>query len=205
MVQAARSGVQNIAEGSVASATSKKTELKLTGVAKGSEEELLRDYVDFLRQRGLRQWDPESPEAMAVRRRYKGDLSGHDDPYNIRTLPPEEAANTMICLVNQTTFLLRGQLRRLDRDFVQHGGFTERMYATRSRARENQRGPPVPVRRGEAEADPSRNGVRTVPTEPFCPSCARPMVKRTARQGPRAGQTFWGCPAWPACSGTRPG
>ena len=67
MVQAARSGVQNIAEGSMASATSKKTELKLTGVARASLEELLLDYEDFLRQRGLRSWDKNSPEALAVR------------------------------------------------------------------------------------------------------------------------------------------
>jgi len=66
MVQAARSGVQNIAEGSMASATSKKTELKLTGVARASLEELLLDYEDFLRQRGLRIWDKNSPEALAV-------------------------------------------------------------------------------------------------------------------------------------------
>ena len=67
MVQAARSGVQNIAEGSMASATSKKTELKLTGVARASLEELLLDYEDFLRQRGLRRWDKDSPEAQALR------------------------------------------------------------------------------------------------------------------------------------------
>ena len=71
MIQAARSGRQNIAEGSMASATSKKTELKLTNVAKASLEELLLDYEDFLRQRRLRQWHKESPEAQAVRRRYQ--------------------------------------------------------------------------------------------------------------------------------------
>ncbi len=68
MVQAARSGVQNIAEGSMASATSKKTELKLTGVARASLEELLLDYEDFLRQRGLRLWDKNSPEALEARK-----------------------------------------------------------------------------------------------------------------------------------------
>src|SRR5437764_14902885 len=71
MVQAARSGVQNIAEGSMASATSKKMELKLTGVARASLEELLLDYEDFLRQRGLRLWGKNSPEALAVRNKYK--------------------------------------------------------------------------------------------------------------------------------------
>src|SRR5438477_10986480 len=71
MVQAARSGVQNIAEGSMASATSKKMELKLTGVARASLEELLLDYEDFLRQRQLSQWPKDSPESLAVRNRYK--------------------------------------------------------------------------------------------------------------------------------------
>jgi len=75
MVQAARSGVQNIAEGSLASATSKETELKLTNVARASLGELHLDYEDFLRQRGLRQWAPDSHEALAVRKRYLSDLS----------------------------------------------------------------------------------------------------------------------------------
>ena len=79
MVQAARSGVQNIAEGSVASGTSKKTELKLTNVARASLEELLLDYQDFLRQRGLRLWAKDSPEALAVRRRYQSDSSERSD------------------------------------------------------------------------------------------------------------------------------
>src|SRR5512134_3774551 len=73
MIQAARSGVQNIAEGSVTSATSKKAELKLTGVARASLEELLLDYEDFLRQRGLRIWAKDSPEALAVRKKYSSD------------------------------------------------------------------------------------------------------------------------------------
>jgi four helix bundle protein len=79
MVQAARSGVQNIAEGSKASATSKKTELKLTGTARASLEELLLDYEDFLRQRGLRLWHKESPEALAVRKKYLSDQSDRSD------------------------------------------------------------------------------------------------------------------------------
>src|SRR4030042_1279273 len=79
MIQAARSGVQNIAEGSVASATSKKTELKLTGVARASLEELLLDYEDFLRQRGLRIWDKNSPQALSVRRKYQINTSDPSD------------------------------------------------------------------------------------------------------------------------------
>lgn len=112
MVQAARSGVQNIAEGSMASATSKKTELKLTGVARASLEELLLDYEDFLRQRGLRIWAKDSPEALAVRGKYQSDKSDpsdasdksdRSDPHRIRTASPEVAANTLICLINQAS------------------------------------------------------------------------------------------------------
>ncbi|MFO7974265.1 MAG: four helix bundle suffix domain-containing protein [Candidatus Hydrogenedentota bacterium] len=141
MVQAARSGVQNIAEGSMASATSKKTELKLTGVARASLEELLLDYQAFLRQRGFRLWDKDSPQAQAVRQRYRSDKydssdkSDKSDPYDVASLEPEAAANTVICLIHQTTYLLRKQLEALDRAFLENGGFTERLYQERSRRR----------------------------------------------------------------------
>ena len=144
MVQAARSGVQNIAEGSMASATSKKMELKLTGVARASLEELLLDYEDFLRQRRLRIWPKDSPEAMAVRKRYKSDSSGvsdgsdpsdSSDPYLIRTADAETAANTLICLINQASFLLGRQIRKLEQSFANEGGFSERLYQMRSQTR----------------------------------------------------------------------
>jgi restriction system protein len=162
MVQAARSGVQNIAEGSMASATSKKTELKLTGVARASLEELLLDYEDFLRQRGLRLWDKNSAEALAVRKKYLSDegegfknsdrsdpsdksdpskafepfdRSEPPDPYCFKTAPPEVAANTIICLINQASYLLRRQLERLEQQFLEVGGFTERLYRTRTQRR----------------------------------------------------------------------
>jgi restriction system protein len=151
MIQAARSGVQNIAEGSVASATSKKTELKLTGVARASLEELLLDYEDFLRQRGLRVWAKDSPEALAVRGKYRSERSGRSDlsdlsdssdrsdPYGIRTASPEVAANTLICLINQASYLLRRQLQELERQFLAEGGFTERLYRERQAKRGTQR------------------------------------------------------------------
>ena len=151
MVQAARSGVQNIAEGSVASATSKATELKLTGTARASLEELLLDYQDFLRQRGLRLWDKASPEALAIRRRYlcdpsdpsdrsdSSDPSRSSDPYRFAIASPEEAANTLICLINQASFLLARQLRRLEDTFLKDGGFRERLYRERSRTRRQHR------------------------------------------------------------------
>jgi four helix bundle suffix protein len=138
MVQAARSGVQNIAEGSMASATSKKTELKLTGVARASLEELLLDYEDFLRQRGLRLWAKDSPEALAVRKRYqsdKSDKSDPSDPYGVKTASAEVAANTLICLINQASFLLARQLEKLEQTFLNEGGFTERLYRQRQERR----------------------------------------------------------------------
>ncbi|MCC7210156.1 MAG: four helix bundle protein [Anaerolineae bacterium] len=146
MVQAARSGVQNIVEGSMASATSKKTELKLTGVARASLEELLLDYEDFLRQRGLRIWAKDSPEALAVRRKYLSDPSDRSDPsdgskrsdrsdYAIEHTAPEVAANTLLCLINQASFLLGRQLQKLEQQFLAEGGFTERLYRQRQSAR----------------------------------------------------------------------
>ena len=141
MVQAARSGVQNIAEGSMASATSKKTELKLTGVARASLEELLLDYQAFLRQKGLRMWAKDSAEALAVRKRYlsagsdRSDRSDKSDLYKIATASPEVAANTLICLINQASFLLGRQLQKLEQQFLTEGGFTEKLYHARQQAR----------------------------------------------------------------------
>jgi four helix bundle suffix protein len=180
MVQAARSGVRNIAEGSVASGTSKKIEFKLTGIAQASLEELLKDYIDFLRHRRLPVWDKDSPEALAVRRQ-RGIAASDTDPFSIRDASPVTAANTLVCLINQATYLLRRQLESLEKQFLEHGGFTEKLHAARSR------------QRSEAE-----------PAAPLCPRCGRPMVRRTARFGRRAGQPFWGCSAYPDCTGTRP-
>ncbi len=135
MIQAARSGKQNIAEGSMASATSKKTEIKLTGVARASLGELLLDYKDFLRQRGLRQWGKDDPESLAVRRAYKGPGERSDkipnDPYCISELPADIAANTLICLINQASYLIWRQMKTLERELLENGGFTEKIYRKR--------------------------------------------------------------------------
>lgn len=134
MVQAARSGRQNIAEGSQASGTSKKTELKLVGVARASLEELLLDYEDFLRQRGLALWDKNHPTAHVVRRlAYAKDRSYMTYRTYIEDAPSEIAANTVICLIHQTNYLLDQQLRQLERAFLQDGGFTERLYRERKK------------------------------------------------------------------------
>jgi restriction system protein len=138
MVQAARSGVQNIAEGSMASATSKKTELKLTNVAKASLEELLLDYEDYLRQRNLKQWQKDSPQTTYVRQKRisdRSDLTDQSEPYCLTTTRPEVAANVLICLINQACYLLRKQLQHLEKSFLKEGGFTERLYKMRSSRR----------------------------------------------------------------------
>lgn len=137
MVQAARSGRQNIAEGSMASGTSKKTELKLVSVARASLEELLLDYQDFLRQRSLTLWDKEHPKAREVRALANvSDRSYTMYRTYIEELSPEIAANTLICLIHQTSYLLDQQLRQLETAFLEKGGFTERLYNARKSSRE---------------------------------------------------------------------
>ena len=137
MVQAARSGKQNIAEGCMASGTSKKFELKLVGVARASLEELLLDFQDYLRQKGLALWGKDNPKAEKVRGLcYRKDRSYKTYKHYIEDSTPETAANTMICLIHQTNYLLDQQLRALEKEFLKEGGFTERMYRARSRARD---------------------------------------------------------------------
>jgi len=136
MVQAARSGNKNIAEGSQVSGTSKKMELKLVGVARASLEELLGDYRDFLRQRSMAEWGKAHPMARLVRRlAYVPDRTYKTYQSYIEHAPPEVAANTMLCLVHQTNYLLDQQLRQLEQAFLQEGGFTERLYQARQQAR----------------------------------------------------------------------
>ncbi len=136
MVQAARSGKQNIAEGSMASGTSKKFELKLVGVARASLEELLLDYQDFLRQKSLLLWGKDHPRAKEVRNLcYRKDRSYMTYKPYIEASPPEVVANTMVCLIHQTNYLLDQLLRALEKAFLKEGGFTERLYRTRSQRR----------------------------------------------------------------------
>ncbi len=136
MVQAARSGRQNTAEGSQASGTSKKFELKLVGVARASLEELLLDYEDFIRQRGLKLWDKNHPTSV-LERRLADEKNRSYSTYSsyVERAPPEVAANTIICLIHQTNYLLDQQLRQLERAFLEDGGFTERLYKARTAAR----------------------------------------------------------------------
>jgi len=146
MVQAARSGNKNIAEGSQASGTSKETEIKLMNVARASLEELLGDYEDYLRQHELRLWEKNSKEALFVRklgsRKDESYLSYKD---YLETRPPEVVANILICLIHQTNYLLNQLLRQLEKVFVQEGGLRERMTRARltERAKQNHSTPKV--------------------------------------------------------------
>jgi four helix bundle suffix protein len=196
MVQAARSGMRNISEASGAAATSRKTEMKLTNVARASlSDELVRDYESFLLQNGLRVWQRDSREARAMRARLAADRITKLPPARngavrlsglfglsdfVAEAAPEIAANAMLCAVNQAAYLLRRQLESQGRSFVEGGGFTENLYATRVKAR------------GSAVGDPK------------CPECGGRMLHRTARNGPRAGQPFWGCAEYPDCRGILP-
>ena len=197
MVQAARSGRQNIAEGSRASATSSQTELRLVNVARASLDELLLDYEDFLRQRGLAQWEKDDPQARAVREVGKARQSDPTDPTDqtdISAYAPWLAhadsavvANAIICLIHQANYLLDRQVAGLERQFIHEGGYSERLAAARVTERQRQQ---------QTEPAASRG--------PACPRCGRGMVLRTARKGELSGSQFWGCPGYPECKGTQP-
>ncbi len=197
MVQAARSGVRNISEGSGAAATSRKSEMLLTNVARASlSDELVKDYKSYLIQHGLRVWHKDSPEALAMRERLKHDVAPNVPAGKVRLTglaglslfvakaEAELAANAMLCATHQASYLLRRQLESQGREFVEQGGFAERLYAVRMKAR--------------SEALPNQGAA------PACPLCAKPMHQRIAKQGSHMGQPFWGCPNYPACKGTRP-
>ena len=216
MVQAARSGRQNIAEGSRASATSSQTELRLVNVARASLDELLLDYEDFLRQRGQAQWAKDAPQAQAVRavarRLDRTDPTDPSDPTDrsdsdlyapwLTHPDPAVVANAIICLIHQANYLLDRQIAALERSFIHEGGYSERLAAARIEERRHQVHPLgrpryKPPVRAEPPVKPEGPG-------PLCPHCGQVMRWRIARKGARAGEPFWGCPGYPACRGTRP-
>jgi len=140
MVQAARSGKQNIVEGSKASGTSKEMEIKLTNVARASLEELLEDYRDYLRVRDFAIWDKDSREARYARKiGNKSHVTYETYRQFVETRPAEIVANIAICLIHQTNYLLDQQIRRLEKDFLKEGGLRERMTRARLQARDQQR------------------------------------------------------------------
>lgn len=196
MVQAARSGRQNIAEGSRASATSSQTELRLVNVARASLEELLLDYEDFLRHRNFEMWELSSPEALAVRnvpkvfkKENQSDLTNLTDQERstlyahwLEHENPAVRANALICLINQTNYLLDQQIAALEEQFVTEGGYSELLATARLEERSRKKA----------------GGQEKIPP---CPKCSKPMVLRTAKTGKNAGNQFWGCSGYPNCNG----
>ena len=140
MVQAARSCKQNLLEGSKAGTTSKEMEIKLTGVARASLEECLRDYLDYLRVRDHALWSKDSEQALFVRN------LGRRSPQTfevyrefVETRSGDVVANIAICLIHQANYSIDRQIERLERDFVEGGGLRERMSAARRRHRDRPR------------------------------------------------------------------
>jgi len=132
MVQAARSGKQNIAEASMASATSKETEIKLTNVARASLEELLIDYEDFLRTNKLKLWEKDHKLTMRFRELNKTPNANYQTYIKaIENPEPEICANAMICLIKIVTYLLSQQIKSLEKAFINEGGLRERMTKAR--------------------------------------------------------------------------
>jgi four helix bundle suffix protein len=142
MIQAARSGKQNILEGSRASGTSKETEIKLTNVARASLEELLEDYRDFIRLRGIEEWPKDHSHTLRLRQLNRTPNANYDTfKKGIEHRDPAIAANVMIGLIKLTNYLLDQQLRQLEEAFVKEGGLRERMTRARlaERAKQNRR------------------------------------------------------------------
>ncbi len=213
MVQAARSGRQNIAEGSRASAASSQTELRLVSVARASLDELLLDYEDYLRQRSLRRWTKNDPEAREVRaisqkldRSIPPPSSDQSDPTNPSDLPaPSDRSNpsdpsdytlyrpwleheSAEIRANAIICLIHQANYLLDRQIAAlERGFVEGGgYSERLAAKR--------IARRKTEKDSQA---------PSCPTCKQPMALRTARKGPNAGSQFWGCSDYPDCRATR--
>ncbi|MDA3926138.1 MAG: four helix bundle suffix domain-containing protein [Kiritimatiellae bacterium] len=199
MIGAARSGRQNIIEGSERSATSKETEIKLTDVARASLAELLGDYEMHLATKGVIPWscnDPQHEKLSGVwlpEFEYTQDTM-HDYWLYFQRIKREFdlwlesedetiVANAMIVLIFRTMSMLSRQTAQQGESFAKAGGFRERMTAVRLDEREKQR---------------DESGT------PVCTECGKPMRKRTARSGPNAGQPFWGCSGYPDCKAILP-
>lgn len=192
MTQAARSGRQNIIEGSERSSTSKDTEMKLTDVARASLSELRGDYEVFILDRGQLPWSVHSPEAKAVNAISLDAAPFADDMVHesakhalnqrrqyARWLDADDAvvvANAMLIILGRALNMLKSQLEAQGKAFEETGGFNERLMTKRIEAREQQQ---------TADA-------------PACPQCGKPMRRRKSAKG-----DFWGCSAFPDCKGTR--
>jgi four helix bundle suffix protein len=197
MIGAARSGRQNIIEGSERASTSKETEIKLTDVARASLGELLGDLEIFLAEQGEIPWSRSSePYRELAAIQLEPFVHTHDELHDywvyFRSVRAKFAgwmdsadapvvANALIVITLRTMAMLSGQVRHLGEAFQQQGGFRERMYQCRAEA---------------------RDAVAT-PNAPQCPECGKPMRLRKAKTGEHAGEPFWGCLGYPECKGTR--
>ena len=132
--QAARSCKQNLAEGSAASGTSKETELKLTNVARATLDELLEDYLDYLKAHGAAEWPARDERKVAARAFAKAHADWDDWKTLFRTRPAETLCNLMVVLIQQTKYLLDRMIARQEEDFRKFGGVRERMHAARTAA-----------------------------------------------------------------------
>ena len=190
MVQAARSGRQNIIEGSERSSTSKDTEMKLTDVARASLSELRGDYEMFILDRGQLPWSVHSTEAKTVNAIsldlavFKDDQVHESAKHAIEQrkkyaewLDKEDSmvvANTMLIIIGRALNMLKNQIESQGKAFEESGGFSERLTNKRLQTRENQK---------NAE----------------CPQCGKAMRSRKSAKG-----RFWGCSTYPDCKGSRP-
>ena len=199
MIGAARSGRQNIIEGSERSATSKETEMKLTDVARASLAELLGDYEIYLAGRGAIPWSRNDHNRQKFGSIMLPEFHHSNDPLHdywkyYQQLKPTFAhwlehqdsivvANAIIVLIQRTMAMLSSQIKHQGGAFLDNGGFRERMYQCRSNVREE-------------NTTPDENA-------PNCPDCGKPMHQRNAQKGKHAGSQFWGCSAYPECKGIR--
>ncbi len=198
MIGAARSGRQNIIEGSERAATSKETEIRLTDVARASLAELLGDYEIYLADKGVIPWsrDEESRQRLGDLQvppfEHASDrLHGYWQYFHQVRKPfapwlesddASTVANAMLVLIQRAMAMLDGQLRHQGQAFLEEGGFKERMHECRTAA---------------------RNDTPPDSAAPVCPECGKPMRLRTPREGKNAGKPFWGCTGYPACRGLR--
>ena len=199
MVGAARSARQNVVEGSSRAGTSKETELRLYDVAKASLAELAGDYEAFLVDRGVAPWSEQDPRYREMTQLRVDEFAASDDARHrygeyllamrarfapwLESEDPEVAANAILFAIDRAASLLHRQMASIGEDFVEEGGFTERLSKARLEMRDGQ---------GANE------------TAPICPMCNGPMRKMVARKGRNAGQPFWSCRNYPNCKGTRP-
>jgi len=193
MVQAARSGRQNIAEGSKRSATSAATEINLTDVAQASLAELMLDYEDYINLSGQLPWSDDDPNSEALRtirlKRLESDRSQAHEFAKVvaenralfaRWLESDDAivrANALVRLCDRADWVIRRQLAALGERFIEEGGFKEKMTRARLETRDTE--------------------------TPKCPDCGKPLRKRAAKKGSHAGSEFWGCTGYPDCTFTR--